>query len=92
MKPIAEMENVVIVDKEEYKQQAKRFKELEDENEQLQLELENRADYDEHQELKELLIEYGGHQPGCPNQYDKKYHCRCGWEKVKQALKPLPKR
>ena len=38
-------------------------------------------------ELKELLIEYGRHQPGCPNQYDKKYHCRCGWEEVEQDLK-----
>ena len=88
MNPIAELENVVIVDKEEYKQQAKRIKELEDENEQLQLDLENRADYEEHQELKELLIEYGRHQPGCPNQYDKIWSCRCGWKKVKQDFKP----
>ena len=71
---------------------AKRIEELETENEQLQLELENRADYDEHQELKELLIEYGGHQPGCANQYDKVWPCRCGWEKVEQDLKPEPKR
>ena len=41
-------------------------------------------------ELEELLIEYGGHQPGCPNQYGKKYHCRCGWEKVEQDLKGKP--
>ena len=38
-------------------------------------------------ELKELLIEYGRHQPGCPNQYDKIWPCRCGWKKVKQDLK-----
>jgi len=33
-------------------------------------------------ELEQLLIEYGRHSPGCPAQYDKKYPCRCGWDKV----------
>ena len=37
--------------------------------------------------LKQDLIEFGRHSPGCPNQYDKKYHCKCGWLKVEQALK-----
>lgn len=37
----------------------------------------------ENEELKELLIEYGRHQPGCCKQYNKKYPCRCGWDKVR---------
>ena len=35
-------------------------------------------------ELEELLTEYGRHQPGCPAQYDKKYKCRCGWDREKE--------
>ena len=39
-------------------------------------------------ELEELLIEYGRHSSGCSAQYDKKYPCRCGWDREKkQALK-----
>lgn len=36
--------------------------------------------------LKKDLIEFGRHSPGCPNQYDKKYPCKCGWLETKQAL------
>ena len=50
--------SVMTITTEHYKQQAERIKELEDENEQLQLELENRDDYNELQErIKELEIE-----------------------------------
>lgn len=41
-------------------------------------------------ELEELLTEYGRHQPGCPaqsNVTNKKYPCRCGWDKEKKELK-----
>ena len=43
---------------------------------------------EENKELKELLIEYGRHSAGCSKQYDKKYPCRCGWDRErKKALK-----
>lgn len=38
-------------------------------------------------ELEELLVEYGRHQPGCSAQYDdKKYPCRCGWDRERVIL------
>jgi hypothetical protein len=33
------------------------------------------------EKLEELLTEYGRHSPGCPAQYDKKYKCKCGWDR-----------
>ena len=41
----------------------------------------------ENKELLEYLIEYGRHAPGCSQEFAKKYRCRCGWDKVEQALK-----
>jgi len=39
-------------------------------------------------ELEAILIEYGRHSPGCSAQYDKKYPCRCGWDRERKiALK-----
>jgi hypothetical protein len=37
--------------------------------------------------LRENLIEYGRHEQGCNQAYNKKYSCRCGWNRVEQALK-----
>lgn len=37
--------------------------------------------------LKENLIEYGRHCAGCSQEFAKKYRCRCGWDKIEQALK-----
>lgn len=38
-------------------------------------------------QLKEDLIEFGRHSEGCSRQWDEKYRCKCGWDKVEQALK-----
>jgi hypothetical protein len=38
-------------------------------------------------ELKQDLIEYGRHSPGCPRQWGSKYKCKCGWLKVMEDLK-----
>lgn len=36
--------------------------------------------------LEQLLIEYGGHLPGCAKQLGEKYPCRCGWDREKKAI------
>ncbi len=36
------------------------------------------------EELKQLLIEYGRHSPGCSAPYG--YDCRCGWDRERKAL------
>jgi len=55
--------------------------ELFDENVKLQ---------DENKNLKDVLTEYGRHQPGCPRQYSTDYPCRCGWDREqKQALREV---
>ena len=42
---------------------------------------------DENKWLKEELIEFGRHGQGCSRQWGTKYRCKCGWEKIEQALK-----
>jgi hypothetical protein len=37
-------------------------------------------------QLREDLIEYGRHQPGCSEKFAAEHGCRCGWDKVKEAL------
>jgi len=39
--------------------------------------------------LKEELIEFGRHGQGCSRQWGTKYRCKCGWEKIEQALKEI---
>ena len=41
---------------------------------------------DENKQLREDLIEFGRHGEGCAYQYDKKFPCKCGWLKTRQAL------
>lgn len=42
---------------------------------------------EEIEQLKQDLIEYGRHAEGCSRAFGEKYRCRCGWLRVKQALK-----
>lgn len=37
-------------------------------------------------ELEELLTEYGRHLEGCAAPYDKKYPCRCGWDRERKHI------
>lgn len=41
----------------------------------------------ENEELKQDLLEFGGHSEGCNYPYNEKYGCKCGWLKIYQALK-----
>ena len=37
-------------------------------------------------ELKDIIIEYSRHQPGCPKQWSSKYKCNCGWDREREKV------
>ncbi|MHC4464079.1 MAG: hypothetical protein ACYS30_22015 [Planctomycetota bacterium] len=38
------------------------------------------------EKLKEILIEYGRHLPGCVGSFSSNYPCSCGWERTRKEV------